>query len=97
MDNTINQASPSSKSTSTQDPLSMVLDAVGLAALLGISPATIPSLRSRNPAKLPPPFLTRPLRWRRDAVLKWMERREREEEERHERELATTMRALRRA
>lgn len=79
------------------DPNSSILDPKGLAGLLGISPATIPALRSRSPERLPPPFLTRPLRWRRETVVRWMDRRERQEEERVERELAGITRSLRRA
>lgn len=70
------------KRSTTSDPSSPVLDPHGLAALLGISAASIPSFRSRNPEKLPAPFLSRPLRWRREAVLRWIEQREREEAER---------------
>ena len=61
------------------DPMGEILGPIGLAALLGISPSTIPSLRSRDPHKLPPPYLTRPLRWRREGVLRWMESREQAE------------------
>ena len=56
-----------------------VLDREGLAALMGVSPDSIKQMRSRNPAALPTPFLTRPLRWRREVVLRWMESRERAE------------------
>lgn len=56
-----------------------VLDREGLAALMGVSPDSIKQMRSRNPAALPTPFLTRPLRWRREVVMRWMERREQEE------------------
>lgn len=79
------------------NPDSPILDPKGLAHLLGISPATIPALRSRNPERLPPPYLSRPLRWRRETVVRWMERRERVEEERVEREFAAMTRAVRRA
>src|SRR5207244_1905017 len=48
--------------------ISLVLDVRGLTAMLRISPATISSMRSRNPEKLPVPFLSRPLLWRREAV-----------------------------
>lgn len=64
------------------DPASEVLNPVGLARLLHISPASICTLRSRDPTKLPPPFMCRPLRWRRAAVIDWMKMREREEETR---------------
>lgn len=56
-----------------------VLDRDELAALMGVSPDSIKQMRSRNPAALPTPFLTRPLRWRREVVLRWMESRERSE------------------
>lgn len=56
-----------------------VLDRAGLADLLGVSAESIKQMRSRNPLALPPPFMNRPLRWRREAVLRWMERREQEE------------------
>lgn len=79
------------------NPNSPILDPRGLAHMLGISPATIPALRSRNPERLPPPYLSRPLRWRRETVVRWMERRERQEEERVEREFAAMTRAVRRA
>lgn len=66
----------SNASRNFTDPMGEILGPVGLAALLGISPSTIPSLRSRDPHKLPPPYLSRPLRWRREGVLRWMESRE---------------------
>lgn len=59
-----------------------VLDRDGLAQLLGLSPDSIKQMRSRNPLALPAPFMNRPLRWRREAVQRWMEQREREEAER---------------
>lgn len=62
-----------------RNPASPILDTHGLAALLGISPASIPALRSRSPDKLPPPFLSRPLRWRRETIIRWMDERERQE------------------
>lgn len=62
-----------------RNPNNAVLDTYGLAALLGISPASIPALRSRSPDKLPPPFLSRPLRWRRETVMRWMDEKERQE------------------
>ena len=77
--------------------ISPVLSLLDLAALLRISPATIPSMRSRNPEKLPVPFLSRPLRWRREAVLRWMEQREREEQERIDREFSIPLRRSRQA
>lgn len=68
-----------SKDKKFSDPMGEILGPLGLAALLGISPNTIPSLRSRDPQKLPPPYITRPLRWRREGVLRWMEAREQAE------------------
>ena len=59
-----------------KSPDNAILDVDGLAALLGISPATIPTQRSRAPHKLPPPYLTRPLRWRRETVLLWIQEQE---------------------
>jgi hypothetical protein len=64
------------------NPDSAVLDAEGLAALLCISVATILTQRSRTPEKLPPPFLLRPLRWRRSTVFRWMDHQEQKEDER---------------
>lgn len=66
------------------DPDSDILNQVGLARLLHISAASICTLRSRDPIKLPPPFTARPLRWRREAVLAWMAERERREQQRIE-------------
>ena len=66
--------------TLQQDKL--VLDIDEVADLLGTSPDGIRSYRSRNPLAVPTPFMTRPLRWRREAVLRWMEQQEREELER---------------
>jgi hypothetical protein len=62
-----------------------VLDREALAALIGISAEGVKQMRSRNPLGLPPPFMTRPLRWRREAVIRWMEQREREESDRIQR------------
>lgn len=59
-----------------KNPENSILDVDGLAALLGISSASIPSQRSRSPEKLPPPYLTRPLRWRRETVVGWMKEQE---------------------
>lgn len=53
-----------------------VLDSEQLAAVLGLSPNSIASIRSRYPTRLPPPFLTRPLRWRLETVQKWMDQQE---------------------
>ena len=59
-----------------------VLDREALAAVMGVSAESIKQMRSKNPLALPTPFMTRPLRWRREVVLRWMEQREREEAER---------------
>jgi hypothetical protein len=56
-----------------------VLDVQALADLTQIPKATILTMRSRTPEKLPPPFRQRPLRWRRQTVMSWMERQEQEE------------------
>lgn len=69
-------ASSVDPSGNLKSPDNTILDVDGLAALLGISPATIPAQRSRTPHKLPPPYLSRPLRWRREAVLLWIQERE---------------------
>lgn len=62
-----------------RNPNNPILDVYGLAALLGISSASIPALRSRTPEKLPPPYLSRPLRWRRETAVRWMDEQERRE------------------
>lgn len=67
------------------NPNSPILDIDGLAALLAISPASIPARRSRTPERVPPPYLSRPLRWRRETVLRWIT--EQEERARREAEL----------
>ena len=56
-----------------------VLDSKQLAELLGLSPNSIASIRSRYPTKLPPPFLTRPLRWRLETVQRWIDQHEQAE------------------
>ncbi len=53
-----------------------VLDVAGLASLLRIPESTILTLRSRAPERLPPPFRTRPLRWRVGTAVEWMAREE---------------------
>lgn len=53
-----------------------VLDVAGLASLLSIPESTILTLRSRAPERLPPPFRTRPLRWRVGTAVEWMAREE---------------------
>lgn len=67
--------------TDLSNPKNPILDCHGLAALLGISVLSIPTQRSRSPHKLPPPYLTRPLRWRRTTVVLWMEKQERAEQD----------------
>lgn len=69
-------ASAPDPSGNRKNPDNAILDVDGLAALLGISPTTIPTQRSRAPHKLPPPYLTRPLRWRRTTVLLWIQEQE---------------------
>ena len=49
-----------------------VLDVAGLSLLLHIPESTILTLRSRAPERLPPPFRTRPLRWRAGTAVEWM-------------------------
>lgn len=61
---------------------SAVLDVQGLASLTQIPKATILTLRSRSPERLPPPFRLRPLRWRTQTVVRWMEKQEQSELER---------------
>lgn len=56
-----------------------VLDVAGLAELLRIPESTILTLRSRAPERLPPPFRTRPLRWRAGTAIAWMAREEQAE------------------
>lgn len=85
--------------TSEQDlrnPANPLLDVHGLAALLGVSAQSIPAQRSRTPHKLPPPFLTRPLRWRREAVVQWMQKQEHMEVARAAEQLRTGDRPARR-
>lgn len=62
-----------------------VLDVQGFSSLAHIPKATILTLRSRSPDKLPPPFRLRPLRWRVQTVVRWMEKQEQHELERIER------------
>jgi len=64
-----------------------------LAAIMGLTASTIRNLRSTKPQALPAPFLTRPLRWRREAVVRWMEQQEREEAERIRRLFVPSARA----
>lgn len=55
------------------------LDVAAFAMLTLIPKATVLTLRSRSPERLPPPFRQRPLRWRRQTVVQWMK-----DEESHE-------------
>ena len=61
---------------------SAVLDVHAFARLAHIPKATILTLRSRSPDKLPPPFRLRPLLWRAQTVVRWMEKQEQTELER---------------
>jgi len=61
---------------------SAVLDVHAFARLAHIPKATILTLRSRSPDKLPPPFHLRPLLWRAQTVVRWMEKQEQTELER---------------
>lgn len=88
-----------SDDTSEQDlrnPTNAVLNVHGLAALLGVSAQSIPAQRSRTPHRLPPPFLARPLRWRREAVVQWMQKQEHMEVARAAEQLRTGDRPARR-
>jgi predicted DNA-binding transcriptional regulator AlpA len=49
-----------------------VIDLARLASMLGLSPATILTLRSRDPERVPPAWRTRPLRWVRGEVSRWL-------------------------
>lgn len=69
-------------SLAVPEPSKDVLDVQGLAALTHIPKATILTLRSRAPDKLPPPFRTHPLLWRTRTVVTWMEKQEQQEMER---------------
>jgi len=53
-----------------------IIGIAGLARMLGISPATIASKRTRAPEELPPSYWDRPARWRRETVLRWIAQRE---------------------
>lgn len=61
-----------------------MLDLAALSALLKLSPATILTQRTRAPDRVPPAWRSRPLRWRRDAVLQWLIEQEKEEQRRVE-------------
>ena len=63
-------------------PDSPVLSLVGLARYLGLPYTTLKASRSRCPDSLPPPFHTRPLRWRRQTVDRWLAARDLEEQQR---------------
>lgn len=71
---------PPSAATVTSD--ADVLDVEALADLTHIPKATILTMRSRSPDRLPPPFRQRPLRWRMQTVVRWMESQEQTELER---------------
>lgn len=76
---------PDNQFSALKDPDNPILDSDGLAALLGISAASIPSIRSRSPEKLPPSYLRRPLRWRRETVMRWIQEQEEKARKRAER------------
>jgi len=63
---------------SLDDPDAQVLGISGLARLLGIAPSTITTKRTRAPHDLPPSFIDRPARWRRETVIRWIAQREAE-------------------
>lgn len=69
---------------SLHNPASDMLDVAGLSILLGLSPATVLTLRARAPDRVPPPWRTRPLRWRREAVMRWLADQENREQRRIE-------------
>ena len=82
-DGNMKQHSISSEHIGASNDLeSAVLDVQGFAVLAHIPKATILTLRSRSPDKLPPPFRQRPLRWRTETVVRWMEEQEQSELER---------------
>lgn len=56
-----------------------MLDLSGLSEMLGLSPNTILTLRTRSPDRVPTPWRTRPLRWRRATVHEWIREQELEE------------------
>lgn len=56
-----------------------MLDLTGLSEMLGLSPSTILTLRTRAPDRVPTPWRTRPLRWRRTTVHEWIREQEIEE------------------
>lgn len=70
------------RNSASTDLESAVLDVQGFASLAHIPKATILTLRSRSPDRLPPPFRLRPLRWRVKTVVRWMETQEQQELER---------------
>lgn len=81
------QTSQTASLKDVDSPDSPVLSLVGLARYLGLPYATLKASRSRCPDSLPPPFHTRPLRWRRQTVDRWLAAREHEEEQRIARSL----------
>jgi len=70
---------PSVKAVQLYSNESAVLDIQGFSILAQIPKATILTLRSRAPEKLPPAYWQRPLRWRVETVMRWMEKREQHE------------------
>lgn len=71
-------------SSASNSYTSEMLDLAALSALLQLSPATILTQRTRSPERVPPAWRSRPLRWRRDAVLQWLIEQEKEEQRRVE-------------
>lgn len=64
------------RATTDGDIPNDILDVAALAAKLGISISSLRARRARDPNSLPPPFLRRPLRWRRATVARWMDQAE---------------------
>ena len=58
--------------TSTNNPLHMVLDRVGVAALLGISARHFDDVRREDPSFPCPRMVGSLARWHRDVVLEWV-------------------------
>lgn len=58
--------------TETQKPSSLLLGRLELAALLGLSPASVD--RGVQSGRIPPPIKISPrrLHWRMDEILKWL-------------------------
>jgi hypothetical protein len=71
--------------TPSGQPADKSPEALGIneaADLLGITVSSLRARRARDPASLPPPYLNRPLRWRRSTVLSWMTHTEQAEADR---------------